>query len=238
MDIRVAARLAQYKSLNVVMDYDNTITNGSKPLSNLSGIIQANPLAHLETLIPGSVFAEPILKEKGRGKFAEVFANTWQLVIKDKIGYNLVRAAGNHVPLREGVNNFFAYAKKIGVDLTIVSANFEPFVMGGLDQIDEAEETQLIAVNDKSILSTAKGDVLLHLAQKNPSKAFVFVGDGASDLPALKANEFIACYFALEGSEFEKALKKENLPYFTYRDFNDITLKLHQLNTINNRPTS
>lgn len=235
IETRVAARIAKFNGIHIVLDYDNTITDNTQPLNSLSGLTQTNPLSHLETLIPGSILAEPLLKDQGRGKFAEVFVNTWQVVLKDPKGSHFLRSAGTHTPFRKGVSDFFAYAQNRDAKLTIVSANFEPFVMGGLDQITEAEGTNVLAVTDKSIIPTAKGAVLLHLAQKDPSRGLIYVGDGESDKPAIQAKDLIVCYFALEGSGFAKALEEEELPNFTYRDFNDITLKLQQINAINNR---
>lgn len=224
---RVSARLSKFAGIHVVLDYDNTVTDASKQFDT-SGIVEVDPKDYRITFIPGSVIAESLLAEN-RDNFPEVFASTWQILLKDKAGYDAFRLSGKEAPLREGISNFFRYAKGNDIELTVASANFEPFVMGGLDRIAEAEGTRVIAVTPDSIISISKGDLLLHLAQKDPTRATIFVGDGASDLPALHAKDVVACYFALERSAFEKQLRDENIPYFPYRDFNDIQLKLKQL---------
>lgn len=228
MDTRVAARVNPFEGTHVVMDYDNTISDNDKPL-DFNPLIRTDSLDHLVTLIPGSAIAEPMLRDMGRDKFAEVYASVWQFFLKDEIGKRIFWDAGSHVPSREGVNSFFSYAKNKYFNLTIVSANFEPYVMGGLDRIPEANGVNVFAVKPDSIISTQKDDLLFHLAQKDPKSAILYVGDGASDLPALEARDVIACYFALEGSKFADALSKNNLPHFTYKNFYAITSKLQQL---------
>jgi len=110
--------------------------------------------------------------------------------------------------------------------------------MGGLDKIPKAENISVFAVTENSIIPTAKGDLLTHLAQADPSKAVIYIGDGASDLPTIQARNLVASYFALDGSEFAKSLEHEDLPYFSYRNFLDIRLKLQKINNINNRNAS
>ncbi len=236
METRVGTRLVAFERPHIVMDYDNTITDHNKPLEKLSGFTSADPNDQLITLIPLSAIGEPLLKKIGRDNFAEAYATTWQFLLRDEKGRQAFRLNGENAPIREGVGRFLAYAKKdMHAELTVVSANFEPFVMGGLDKIPEAEGINVFAVRENSIIPTAKGDLLAHLAQRDPKKALIYIGDGASDLPTLQAQDLVACYFALEGTEFENALKEEKLPHFAYRDFNDVTMKLEQINKMRNK---
>ena len=239
METRVAARLTQFEKLHIVMDYDGTITDHKKPLEGLSEFTSSDPRDHLTTLIPLSTIAEPMLKKNGRDNFPEVFSASWQYFLQDERGRQVFRLNGSYVPIREGVDRFFGFAKEdLDAKLTIVSANFEPFVMGGLDKIPKAENISVFAVTENSIIPTAKGDLLTHLAQADPSKAVIYIGDGASDLPTIQARNLVASYFALDGSEFAKSLEHEDLPYFSYRNFLDIRLKLQKINNINNRNAS
>jgi len=215
MDDRAAARINKDHfpdGLHVVSDLDNTMTEGSHYL------LQA---------IPASAIAEPLLAQKGREHFPRVFVETWQRALAQ---YPKLYARGgkeSYAPLRGGVDACFAYLKHIGAKRSILSANFEPFVKGVLSRIPSVDRNvDVFAVKKDDIRSTDKGTYLQLLARQNPSRALIYIGDGASDLPSLEAQSVVACYFALEGSVFAQELAKAHIPHFTYRDFHDIQLKL------------
>lgn len=211
METRVAARLLDL-DLHIVTDLDGTITD--------------DPTQYLDK-IPGSRIAEPLLAEKGRDSFAEVHTRVWQPILRD--APTLFEKAGKHAPLRKGVDRFFEYATERELKQTVLSANFEPFVHSVITKIPTAEYVSIYAVTADSITSTDKGTMIRHLAKTYPKRAVIFIGDGSSDIPSLEAEQYVACYFALEDSSFAKALKERNLPHFTYRDFDDIRLQLSRL---------
>jgi 2-hydroxy-3-keto-5-methylthiopentenyl-1-phosphate phosphatase len=214
LDVRIARRLSQFpKGISVKTDVDGTLTK--------------DPSDYLEKLIPGSMVAEPLLARYSRTSFPAVFSSTW-FGLLDK-SPDVFFSAGTQVPLREGVPEFFEWATPEIASVSVVSANFEPFVEGVMSQIPKAETVNLRAVNQWSVVVTDKGTLLTHLAKRSPDRAQFYIGDGTSDLEAITACEFIACYFALEGSSFAKALDEASLPYYTYRDFYDVKAKLEQL---------
>lgn len=213
MEARVAARLGNLDPY-LVTDLDGTITE--------------DPTQYLDK-IPGSRIGEPFLAQKGRDSFAEVHARVWQPLLRD--APTLFEKAGKHAPLRKGVDRFFQYANERELKQTVLSANFEPFVHNVITKIPTAEYVSIYAVTADSITSTDKGTMIRHLAKTDPKRAVIFIGDGSSDIPSLEAQEYVACYFALENSSFAKALKERNLPHFTYRDFDDIRLQLSRFET-------
>ncbi len=211
MEERVANRLKQFENFNVISDFDGTITE--------------DPTLYLNH-IPGSEIAEPALAASNRTNFPEVFAGTWQGILKD--APSLFESVGEHITFRRGIKTFLQYLRRGGNDFTILSANFFPVITAALPKITE-DRTRIYAITPDDITSTEKDIIIRHEAKNNPEKAIIYIGDGSSDLPAIEAKDYVACYFALEGSSFAKELAKNNLPHFTYKDFNDIQLKLAQL---------
>lgn len=213
-----AARRIRGKTLHVVSDFDGTITK--------------DPEKYLTRLIPGSIVAEEYLHENGRESFPEIFPIAWAPSLdKDPATY---REGGHQVELREGVNDLFKTMNEKGTKVTVLSANHHAFVEGGLDQLPDSKDVQVMAIRPDSILSTEKGGMLkFFAAEGGENEALVFIGDGASDLPTLDAKNVVSLYFALEGSTFAKQLEAKNATYFTYRDFKDIDVKLREIDAIN-----
>lgn len=213
---RIKARLAQFEGASIISDVDKTITSTDNYLSKL----------------PASILAEELLANdpRGRDAFGEIFVHTWQETLR--VHPEGFREVGRNAPLREGVKDFVRRTKESGIDLTFLSANFEPFVEGVLDQIPDAEGTNYLAVTPDSIIATAKGAVVEHTALENPKKAVIFIGDGKSDFPAIQAASKVGLYCALAESPFAEELEKEGLPFITYRDFNDINVKLEELGVL------
>lgn len=213
-----AARRIQGRNLHIVSDFDGTITK--------------DPEKYLTRLIPGSFVAEEYLHENGRESFHEIFPIAWAPSLdKDPTTY---REGGRQVELREGVNDLFKTMNEKNAKVTVLSANHYAFVEGGLDQLPDAKDVQVMAIRPDSILSTEKGGILkFFAAEGGENEALVFIGDGASDLPTLDAKNVVALYFVLEGSTFAKQLEATNATYFTYRDFKDIDVKLREIDAIN-----
>lgn len=202
---RIRQRLSAFSGTpRVGCDLDDTLSKGSHH--------------YIPTHLPGSDKAEPWLTALGRDEFARVFVTIWQPFLHQERGAAIYRENGKHIPLRPGVPELFAYWQQRGIDRTILSANFDPFVHGVLEQIGEdAKGTEVFAVTKNSILSTQKGDMLRHLAQLDPTRPFIYIGDGSSDLPAIEANSVIAGYMALEGGAFAQQLRHANIPHLTFK---------------------
>jgi 2-hydroxy-3-keto-5-methylthiopentenyl-1-phosphate phosphatase len=111
-----------------------------------------------------------------------------------------------------------------GIPITVISTNFTPFVEGVLNRLPKPAEGshRIHAVDRGNVLSTQKGHVIQTLAVENPNAAICYVGDGASDIPAIDASSVVAGYFALHGSSFERALKERNIPHLPFRTGHDI----------------
>jgi 2-hydroxy-3-keto-5-methylthiopentenyl-1-phosphate phosphatase len=224
---RVRARLATASADVFITDLDGTVTKSG----NLEFLMQH---------IPGSVYGEKLMQEEGRAEFPLAHARHWRPMLKH--APQAFHEAGSHVVLREGTKETFAYLHLNGADVTVLSANFEPFVEGVMTQIPMSGEVKIIAVTPNSILSTDKGTIIKHYAQEFNDKAVIFAGDGDSDIPAVgdKADleegnflpsDVVACYFALEGGGFAKQLAEKGLPYLTYRKYGDIAVQLSELST-------
>ena len=217
---RIAKRVKGHQR-HFAADMDRTITEDDSTPNNRFGYLMS---------IPGSAVAEPTMARQGRETFIQVFAQVWQPILKQAPA--LFEQAGKNVPIRPGVNNCFGYLKNRGDAITILSANFEPFVHAVLDRIPNAENIPVFSVSHNNVVAVDKGTLLTHLAKRTPHQALFYAGDGSSDIPALEAAPLIAGFFALEGSSFEQALKEKGVPYLSYRDFNDITLQLAQIDNL------
>lgn len=221
---RVRNRLAQFEgAAALVSDVDLTITTKSVE----------DERDYLKRLIPGSVRAEEIMEEQGREVFPVVFVTIWQPYLQDPEGAKLFRTGGYFVPIRNGVEEFFSNAQATGTELRLISANFAPFIEGVIEKIPGNEAvTSIEAVTADDITATQKGLIIEDYAKSDPNRPLIYIGDGESDIPAIDKDRYtsvVAAYFALEGSEFADALAERNLPYFSYRDFNDINKTLQQL---------
>lgn len=215
---KARTRLEQADGIHGAMDVDGTLT--------------VDPDSYLERLIPGSRPAEKMLKTHGREAFPLIFPLTWQHGLRTTP--EDFRVGGLQAPLREGVNEFFQYAKDTDMTTSVVTANFDEFTSGILDQIDTAPENMDVwAISRDSIASTDKGAVVTTIAIKDPNKAVIYFGDGSSDLPALEAAPVVAVYFALKDSKFAKQLaelaEKGKVVYFEYETFYDVTKKLREI---------
>lgn len=211
---RVRARLDKFQGKpGIVTDLDGTLTEITDQHD------------HLYRYVPGSSVAEPILEAYGREAFAHVFASTWQPVLEQ--APSIFNSAAQGVKFRPGVDEFFARAKRNGMETLVLSANFRPFVEGVMAQIPAAEDVPIVAVTADDLRATEKAIVLDHLAKQDPERALIYIGDGSSDIGAITGT--VACYVALEGSKFASELAERGVPFFQYRDFRDVNDALSRL---------
>lgn len=216
MDKRVKLRLAQYnEGIDIASDVDKTITLKAEFLR----------------LFPGSAIAENHMDhpENGRAVFPLMHVLFWRPALK--IVPHIFRKVGKRAELRPGAIEFFQKIKDHRIPTQLVSANFKLYVDEIANQLPEGSIEEIRAVEADDIASTDKSTVVRNRALKYPNRALIYIGDGESDYPAMDkdARRVVACYFALEGSDFAKALELEGLPYYTYKDFNDITFILERL---------
>lgn len=171
--------------------------------------------------VPGSHMAESLLKVHSREVFPVVFARYWQEALR-RIPQVFGRV-GRRVESRQGVWQFFESAKKLNQPLVIMSANFEPIVKGMLQSLPQKGIAKVYAVSAEDISATDKETVLQEIVSRYPGRTMTVFEDGESGLPLINDNVsgLVACYFALEGSKFHEALSQKQLPYYTFRDFND-----------------
>lgn len=171
--------------------------------------------------VPGSHHAESLLKAYSREIFPVVFVRYWQEALR-RIPQVFGRV-GRRIEPRQGVWQFFESAEKRNQPLVIMSANFEPIVKGMLQSLPQKSIAKVYAVSAEDISATDKETVLKEIVSRYPDRAMTVFEDGESGLPLINDNVsgLVACYFALEGSKFHEALSQTQLPYYTFRDFND-----------------
>jgi len=209
---RFLHRLSQFARIRIVTDFDGTLTE--------------DPNSYLMR-IPGSSIGEQMLVDHGRQSFAYAAALSWVHPLQKTP--EAFRQVGKDVTLRNGVKETLDEAKANPQvkDITILSANFEPIVIGGLDQLESsADGVRVLAVTPDDIRSTDKGSILTLMALEDIDTAVFFLGDGSSDEAALAAHGFIAGYGALENAGFAKQLKAANedglvAPFFLYGGKNE-----------------
>lgn len=200
-------RLSKFKNIRIVTDFDGTLTE--------------DPNSYLMR-IPGSSIGEQMLADHGRQSFAYAAALSWVHPLQK--APEAFRQVGKDVKLRDGVKETLDEAKMNPQikDITVLSANFEPIVVGGLDQLtSSADGVRVLAITPDDIRSTDKGSILTLMALEDIDTAVVFLGDGSSDEAALAAHGFIAGYGALENAGFARQLHAANedglvAPFFFY----------------------
>lgn len=178
---------------------------------------------------PGSKMGEEYMDANGRERFAEAFATYWKPLLES--AGPIFAAAASHVHIREGVEEFVCAAKEKGSDVAIISANFYPFVESIKDRVPGTEDVTIIAVTDNDVSATDKGSYIEHFAKENPDRPLVYIGDGASDLPALEngVDRYVALYGALKWSKFAEELQSRGLPHFVYEDFKEVSAALREV---------
>lgn len=194
-------------------------------ISDLDGSMTTNPGDYLRPYIPGSRQAEDLLEVLTRERFVEVFAGTWQPLLKQCP--RLFKVVANKVKIREGVSDTIEFARANELKFAVLSANFMPFVLGTLERIPGAEDILTIAVTPETTIADEKYLALRHLALSNPDRPLIYIGDGTSDIKAITPE--VAVFFGLEDASFAEVLKERGLTYFTYSSYHDVTQTLSQI---------
>ncbi len=179
--------------------------------------------------IPGSLVAESRVRRHGRNAFPFVFSQNWRepLILFPHL-FELV--GREFATVRPGVFEFFTEAKQNGVQISILTANFEPVTNGFLQQNPQASDGVIVwGVTPDDITSTDKEVALQRFSYTLPDNPVIYIGDGESDKSAAEAREDVLVYFALEGSPFERYLQEKGARYFTYDTFTDIQEKIEEL---------
>lgn len=217
----IRARLHMFEGgVQIASDVDKTITNGDSYLSRIPGSIQAeNYMAH---------------QDHGRNTFPLVHSRYWSPALQHPESRQQFFNVGRSVTIRPGVSELLIQAKEQNIPVNLISANFMPFIEGVCSNLPAETITAAYAVKHDDITATDKGTLVKGAAVNEPLKALIYIGDGSSDLPAMDedARKLVGVYFALEGEEFAKKLDEAGLPYYTYRDFNDIKNKLEELGVL------
>lgn len=236
LEVRTAARFAKFDGVQVASDHDGT-------WSDLSGKIQLGHTGvgyfpeenYLTDLIPISEHAEALLFKYGRDHFPEIHAMTWAPYLQEgTTGRFMFEQAGLHVPLRPGAKGLMDYFGEEDMKVTFVSQNFVPVLEGVVKQIGSETPVEIRAIDHDNADTLDKSAVLHEMAKANPDMAIVFLGDGETDYRIELAYRMgiINAVFALEGEGFDKTLTEHNIPHFTFRDLNDIRVKLEEVTTL------
>lgn len=204
---------SQPNGLTIVSDFDGTYTN--------------HPVRYLYEL-PGNRFALPKFTEIGRERFALIHEASFVMALTQIP--ELYKDAADFASFRPGINRFHEYCLQQGIDVTILSANFELFIKEALNR-QNIRNTNVWGIEKDNITAIAKGNALNLMATKaaEQGKALLFIGDSESDLPALEATDVIAGFLALKDAGFAKALHKRGIPYLPFNDFNQATAYVQQV---------
>jgi hypothetical protein len=248
---KAGAVLAPYDSVHVISDYDNTVSKMVK--RNIDGyplteFLRDDNETYVHRLVPGGSIAEPVfdkaIKENPKN-FHKFFSRVYEKIklpamIEEP---ELHIEGGTLTPLREGVPDGFETIINNGENrISIISASAYLSVKGGIQQTGFADQIAIHALSEKERYNTftperdinalEKGAMIKKIIIDDLQKglknvAYVYIGDGGSDIPALEANKQIAFYFALEGSGFAKELeelkkKDPSVIYLTYKTWIDI----------------
>ncbi len=227
MEIQAAARLIG--GWQIVTDADNTITDHNYIKKEMDGLV--------DPLLLGSRIADP-LHGPHREDFPEVYAAIWKPLLEyfPEIFYE----GGNLAPIRDGMQELFAYLQEQNIDITVVSTNFRPFIDALIQRVAPQPETvrrcTATTHTTHGTVVAEKGEILQIIAQAYPENTIVYIGDGTSDYPTIAENvrSIVAVYFALENSSFAKELEKlrqddPSVVYFTYETGADIQKKLQEI---------
>lgn len=142
-----------------------------------------------------------------------------------------------HVQLDPGFKTFYEWCTKRNIPVIVVSSGMKPVIAALLEKLlgKEAVENIEIVANDVSVdPETGAWDIVFRdetpfghdksraikpYAQLPNRPALFYCGDGVSDLSAAKETDLL---FAKEGRDLVDYCKRENIPYETFRNFQDI----------------
>ncbi len=210
---RARARILALDGAIIVTDYDNTITN-EKKIRKIRGVKPGHP---------GAVVADPVLAEFGHKGFADAYTELYSASFQ-KLAQEFPEdffENGRTTPLRDGAYELFQALKDSNIPLRIASANLDLAIYGTLSHLPHPDDTEVHSITLDSTNAVHKDAVIVHQALKD-KKAPIYMGDGASDIPAMDAADVVPFYIALEGSEFANALKERGLLHFEYQTHYDI----------------
>ncbi|OGD87187.1 hypothetical protein A2870_03495 [Candidatus Curtissbacteria bacterium RIFCSPHIGHO2_01_FULL_41_11] len=233
---KAAARLAKFDGVQIATDHDGTWTDLKGRVDIGEHISYFPESNYLKDLIPTSAHAEYLLKKHTRKVFPFVFTSLWRHYLTDERGEQLFRNAGHYLPLRDGAKSLLDYLGSQNTKVTFVSHNFKPIIEGLLDKMGSETPVEIQAITSDSLNTLDKSATLHALVKENPTKPIIFIGDGETDFDIVEAYRkgIIATIFALEGVGFDTMLTDQNIPHFTFRDLNDIRVKLEELTSLAN----
>src|SRR3990167_5123116 len=233
---KAAARLAKFDGVQIATDHDGTWTDLKGRVDIGEHISYFPESNYLKDLIPTSAHAEYLLKKHTRKVFPFVFTSLWRHYLTDERGEQLFRNAGHYLPLRDGAKSLLDYLGSQNTKVTFVSHNFKPIIEGLLDKMGSETPVEIQAITSDSLNTLDKSATLHALVKENPTKPIIFIGDCETDFDIVEAYRkgIIATIFALEGVGFDTMLTDQNIPHFTFRDLNDIRVKLEELTSLAN----
>ncbi len=213
---RAATRLTEFSGVQISSDLDLTMTSSAWYLS----------------LLPHFLQFENFMSKNGRETLPFVMARYAKEALVQFKG--LYEQVGKSIPLRPGVHEFFKLTKDLGIPVSVLSANFRAIVSGCLEQIPAVDRDHLVAVTGlqtNSVIAAHKDITTAQRVVANPDLANFICVDGLSDRPCFEgsAEGVTAGVFVLEGTKFMNVVKSTGIPYFAFKDFNDINSLLLQI---------
>lgn len=212
---KVAARRKEFPGgVLMIFDVDKTVTD---PVED--HFVDVPGVGKVDPYVLGGPWGESVLGPD-RKYFPEAVAGVWQKMVK--YYPEIFFYGGTNARIREGMQDLFTNLIHNNIDISIVSANFLPFLEGVFSNIEGHEAVDIYGITKDSMNSASKGDMVRYLALKNPRKAIMFAGDGSSDEPVIEARDYITAPFALEGDTFDRRLSENGVEHFTFRTGRDI----------------
>lgn len=178
------------------------------------------------SLLPAHRFLENLMNKNSRSWFIVGFARYSREALE--VLPNVFRTIGERISFRPGVYEFYAETAALGDSFkpVIVSANFGPIIEGMTARLAKYQrKIGIMAITPEDISATVKSSKTLRLAIEHPNRAQIVKADGETDgdmLTNSDSRSVIACVFALQGSKFEELAQSYELPYFPFRDFDDV----------------
>lgn len=187
----------------IVFDFDNTVTDFEKYRPDV-----------IDPLLVGSESLDPLIGTD-REYQVPIIASVWQPIAKTSS--DIFAEGGAQVPFREGMKELLEFlVKQKGVAVKIISTNFAPFVESALRGIEGAEKIETFCIRDQDARSTEKGDLLRKIQLRNRKSVLEFVGDGSSDLTALKAASIVPGFHAVQGQSFDREMNNRQIAHTTF----------------------
>lgn len=204
----------------VLSDFDGTVVE-----ADLTNVVwdACLPYDWRSRLLPESDAGRINATELMRRGYAEV----------DRAAHEILALMRPHAVLRRGFDRLQALCAAEGWPLAIVSNGLRFYIEALLPSVSElwaheAEYDQGWRVTTPEGVTVGpsedfKSKAVRRLRERHPSALGVYIGDGRLDLEPAKLCDLV---FAVRGSKLEELCRAEQLPAFSFEDFEEVVVEL------------